>query len=476
MLGLACGDALGAPAEFQTQFEVRRRWGTLTEMVGGGPWLPGEWTDDTGMALCIAEAISEDPDDPVPGAGRRFLVWQQTSKDVGSTISAALNAFQGDWPQAARSTPQALSGKAAGNGSLMRTLPVALAYHDEAAMLRASARLSAMTHWDPQAEVCCAAYCLWAHALLSDQDIHDAWHGALDRAQAIHSEPTPDTPGMEPLPPNFWSRLSSIESLTYDRLQPSGYAGYVVECLEAAVWCCLHAATLEEALVQAVNLAGEADTIAAVAGGAAGAYWGPDALPERWLTKLHQRDRLEDTARCLADLRRHAEVYSLPSLQTKPFLLDRISDRLFTGRHPLTARDVDTLAGLGVTHVLDLRESGEWTAPGKVGAEALAEMERRGMRRLHLTVNDLHPPTPAVLDQSFAFLTEAWDDPASVVYAHCRAGRERTGAVVTACLARREGTTFDAMLSRLNADGDVFWPMAHQIKAARAWLAAGGMA
>ncbi len=308
MLGLACGDALGAPAEFQSRSEVRRRWGTLTEMVGGGPWAPGEWTDDTGMALCMAEAILEDPQDPVPGAGRRFLKWRRTAKDVGSTISAALSAFHGDWPQAARNIPQSRSGKAAGNGSLMRTLPVALAYDDETAMLRASARLSAMTHWDPQAEACCAVYCLWVRALLCGQERNDAWQGALDRAQALRPEPTPDTPGMAPLPPDFWERLSSIETLAYEALQPSGYAGYAVECLEAAVWCCLHAPTLEEALVRAVNLAGEADTIAAVAGGAAGACWGPDALPERWLAKLHQPDRLEDVAQHLADLRSALEA------------------------------------------------------------------------------------------------------------------------------------------------------------------------
>src|SRR5207248_10504600 len=136
VLGLACGDALGAPAEFQSQVEVQKRWGRLTEMVGGGVWEPGEWTDDTGMALCVAEGILADPEDPVPEAGRRFLEWRKTAKDVGSTIGAALSAFRGDWAEAARSTPQARQGKAAGNGSLMRTLPVALAYGDPEQMLR----------------------------------------------------------------------------------------------------------------------------------------------------------------------------------------------------------------------------------------------------------------------------------------------------------------------------------------------------
>jgi ADP-ribosyl-[dinitrogen reductase] hydrolase len=308
MLGLACGDALGAPAEFHTQQEVHWRWGTLTEMVGGGLWSPGEWTDDTGMTLCMAEGILENPPDPVPAVGRRFLEWQPTAKDVGTTISAALSGFQGDWPEAARRTPQAQSGKAAGNGALMRTLPVALAEPNEARMLALSARLSAMTHWDPQAEACCAVYCLWVQNLLSGQNIKAAWYAALAWAQTLAPTPTPDTPGMSPLPAGFWERLHAVEGLAYEALQPSGYAGYVLECLEAAAWCCLHAQDPEEALVRAVNLAGEADTIAAVAGGILGTFWGPDALPQSWRDALYERGRLQDVARHLADLRRVKET------------------------------------------------------------------------------------------------------------------------------------------------------------------------
>jgi ADP-ribosyl-[dinitrogen reductase] hydrolase len=306
LLGLACGDALGAPAEFLPSSEVRRRWGILTEMVGGGPWDPGEWTDDTGMALCVAEGILENPTDPVPEAGRRFLEWRQRAKDVGGTISAALSAFRGDWAAASRATPQAQSGMAAGNGSLMRTLPVALAYSDADAMLLHSARLSAMTHWDPQAEVCCAVYCLWIRALLEGESLQPAWLAALEagRAAVARGPFAPDTPGPAPLPAEFWGRMVRVESLSYDELQPSGYAGYALECLEAAVWCCLHSGSLEQTLILAVNLAGEADTMGAVAGGAAGAAWGRDAIPTRWLTKLQRREEIERTALRLAAVRR----------------------------------------------------------------------------------------------------------------------------------------------------------------------------
>lgn len=306
MLGLACGDALGAPAEFKTLEEVRATWGVLTEMTGGGCWSAGEWTDDTALALAVAEGILDNPDDPVASVGARFLAWYHGHpKDIGGTIESALSSFVGDWAAASRSTPSARSCRAAANGSLMRTLPVALAYSDPSDMLRASARISAMTHWDSQAEVCCAVYCLWVQGLLYGVDRLAAWEAALGAALnlAAQGRMLDDTPGPAGLPNGFWDRLASIPVQRRDQLQPTGYAAYVVDCLEAAVWCCLNAASLEEAIVSAVNLAGEADTIAAVAGGAAGVIWGRGAVPGRWLAKLHQRDRLTTTGEQLAELR-----------------------------------------------------------------------------------------------------------------------------------------------------------------------------
>ncbi len=223
LFGLACGDALGAPVEFLSKADVEARHGRLTEMVGGGAyhWAPGEWTDDTGMALAVAEGILAEPEDPVAKVGDGFLSWVATAKDVGGTISAALqNAEEQvggqngdqppiDWAEGSRTTPEAKIGRAAGNGSLMRTLPVALAYPDVEVMLTASARISAMTHWDPQAEACCATYCLWVREILYGVDPRAAWATALDlgREVATAGQRSPDTPGPTPLPDSFWSRL-----------------------------------------------------------------------------------------------------------------------------------------------------------------------------------------------------------------------------------------------------------------------------
>jgi ADP-ribosyl-[dinitrogen reductase] hydrolase len=307
LLGLACGDALGAPAEFKSAATIRQEYGTLRDMVGGGVWMPGEWTDDTGMALAVAEGILEAPADPVSAIGRNFLEWRRTAKDVGNTVRAALDAYAGDWAAASAGTSMARSGHAGGNGSLMRTLPVALAYAGREQMLRESARISAMTHWDAQAEVCCRLYCLWIRELLADDRPAVAeparraelWQSAVRSAEdhvAAHGRLAPDSHGPSPLPVDFWPRVRGMAFTPLADLQPTGYAGFVVDCLEAAVACVVQGPSLEEVIVTLVNLGGEADTMAAVAGGAAGAYWGVQGIPARWLDVLHQRERLERVA------------------------------------------------------------------------------------------------------------------------------------------------------------------------------------
>lgn len=478
-LGMACGDALGAPVEFQNQAAIQTQHGRLTEMVGGGQfdWAPGEWTDDTGMALCIAEGLLTEPADPIQEIGRRFIAWAEDAADVGKTISAALHnarqqsgklqAGEIDWAAASQSTPQARKGKAAGNGSLMRTLPVALAYPDPRKILDASARISAMTHWDPQAEVCCAVHCLWVRELLSGVEPGAAWRTALDDARMIAAEGprSPDTPSPTPLPDHLWPRLEAAPDLGLEELQPTGYAGYVLDCLEAAVWASVNADTLEEALITLVNLGGETDTMAAVAGGALGARFGLGAIPDRWLETLHQRQRLEAAARGLFELR-HDQVYSKTTLPGLSF--GRLDGGLFYGRNPLTARDVETMLEAGVTRVLDLREDHEWSKPGRFGREAVAALDWCGIPRYSVPVVDGDAPSFEQLDRTWQTLNESLAE--GPTYVHCRAGIERTGAVIAAYLARRDGKSFDATIHELNQNNARLHPLAYQSEIVRRWL------
>lgn len=472
-LGLAVGDALSAPLEFLRPDIARKRFGTLTEMVGNSTWNPGEWTDDTAMALGVARGIlaGANGQDEIKATGEEFVEWALWAKDVGSTIGAAIQLFRStnNWFLASRQTPQARSGSAAGNGSLMRILPVALAFSDRDEMLRHSALHSAMTRFDPQAEVCCALYCLWIARLLDGEDKRAAWRISLEAAKQLPRFSNL-TPGPSPLPDEFWPRLENIENLTFEQLQPSGYAGFCVECLEAAVWCVLHFDSLEETLVSIVNLAGEADTMGAVAGGAAGALYGLEAIPARWLEALYQREELEKTARSLFELREHLKIYAKPGLPA--FGFDWLDDRLAAGRNPLSARDVSTLNQAGITHVLDLRETSEWIAP-HFGLEAVEAMEGAGITRLHLPIVDMDAPEPADFDAAWAWVEDASSDPDAVIYLHCRAGMERTAAIAGALAARRAAISFDEALAQLQGKRPIFQPLPPQRRAAQAWLGEG---
>ena len=470
LLGLAVGDALGAPLEFLSPEIARSRFGHLTEMVGNSTWAPGEWTDDTAMALGIARGILHDPADPCPEAGRRWLAWERGAKDVGSTIRAALGGFRqtDDWFMAARQTPQAREGKAAGNGSLMRTLPVALAYPLSAEMLRQSARLSAMTHWDSQAEACCGVYNLWVSYLLAAMPARAAWELALRHARHLPYFGF-ETVGPSPLPSGFWQRLAKAPALAYHELQPSGYAGYAVECLEAAVWCVLNCDNYEDTMVQCVNLAGESDTMAAVAGGAAGALWGQSAIPARWLEPLFERETIANLAGALLELREHLEIYMTPQLPA--FEMQWLDRRIAAGRNPLSARDVATLRAAGITHVLDLREESEWAAP-RFGAGAVAAMERFGIARQHLPIVDTSAPSASDLDAAVAWIERALAQPDAKIFLHCRAGMERTAAIAIAFWVAREGISYDAAFRNLQGKRALFQPLPAQERAVRAWMSA----
>lgn len=248
LAGFACGDALGSTYE-----RARPGCGTVTEIAAA----PSE---RTAAALAAAESIVANPGDPLRGAPR-----------LGRRSAAATDS-----------------------GSLLRALPAALAYADVRTLLVQSARLSAATHWDPQAEVTAAVYSLWIRELLAGADLYGGWRRALRTARVYEAGGALalDTPGPRPLPERFWHRLENVTDLAYRDLQPSGYAGYCLECLEAAAWCALFAGDAEQAVVDAVNLGGAAASLGALAGGAAGVFWGVEGLPERWLAGLGELDRI----------------------------------------------------------------------------------------------------------------------------------------------------------------------------------------
>ncbi|WP_018261586.1 ADP-ribosylglycohydrolase family protein [Methylobacterium sp. WSM2598] len=274
LLGLAVGDALGSTLEF-----VERDTQPLhTEMLGGGPFdlEPGQWTDDTAMALALADSLIDcsglDPHD----LATRFVRWWQngaysctdTCFDIGITTSEALARFvRTGQPYAGSTHP-----RSAGNGSLMRLAPVALfSLNDPERADQLARDQSRVTHAAPQAVEACAYFVqLLREAILGQPDVLRSRTWSSDSAVAA-------------IAAGSWRQKSR------DQLRSSGY---VIDTLEAALWAVGTTTSFEDALILAVNLGEDADTVGAVAGQLAGALYGAAAIPERWLQPLAWRDRI----------------------------------------------------------------------------------------------------------------------------------------------------------------------------------------
>ncbi len=279
MLGLAAGDAVGTALEFRAP-------GTFTkidDMIGGGPFglAVGEWTDDTSMALCLAESLIEkqgfDPIDQL----ERYTRWAKDSHlssngrtfDIGGTVQAALRTF--------RATGQPYSGPtdpfSAGNGSLMRLAPVPLFYSEKPLeAIERSGESSRTTHGAATAVDACRYF----GGLIAGAVGGAAKEDLLSERYA----PLAGYWKTNPLAPE----IEEIAAGSFKRLNPPDIqgTGYVVRSLEAALWAFHKSSTFREGCLLAVNLGNDADTTGAIYGQLAGAYYGEDGIPSDWREKL----------------------------------------------------------------------------------------------------------------------------------------------------------------------------------------------
>lgn len=290
LLGLAVGDALGAAVEFQDP-------GTFEPVTGfrrGGPHRldAGQWTDDTSMALALADSIARvgwDLDDQA----RRYVLWWRHGKysvndrcfDIGSTTRSALTRFEltGD-----AKTAGDTSEHCSGNGSIMRLAPVPIRFVDlfpdrleELAMLCVDS--SRPTHASPQ----CLSACAYLGVVLAG-----LLHG-LDRNTVLATDWGPlarlrNTWTLDP-------RIEAIADGSFRSKQPPDIrgSGYVVDSLEAALWAFHDADDFRQAVLRAVNLGDDADTTGAVCGQLAGACWGESGIPAQWRESLGRQDLIE---------------------------------------------------------------------------------------------------------------------------------------------------------------------------------------
>lgn len=294
LLGLAAGDAVGTVLEFKAPGSFT----PIDDMVGGGPFQlrPGQWTDDTSMALCLAASLAEkqafDPTDQMD----RYLRWWQEGYmsstgrcfDIGSTVSAALSRYlhTGN-PFSGSTDPQT-----AGNGSLMRLAPVPLFFAADAAQAIHWAGESSRTTHGAATSVDACRY--FAGLLLG------ALHGTVkETLLAAHYCPVPGYWAAHPLA----AEIDEIAAGSFRRRQPPQIkgSGYVVRSLEAALWAFYHSDSFRQGCLLAANLGDDADTTAAIFGQLAGAYYGEEGIPAGWRRQLALRETIEGLANQLYD-------------------------------------------------------------------------------------------------------------------------------------------------------------------------------
>ncbi|MCC2314189.1 ADP-ribosylglycohydrolase family protein [Cellulomonas xiejunii] len=307
LLGSAAGDALGAGYEFGPPLPD----GQPVHMAGGGSfgWAPGEWTDDTSMAVPIAQVLADggslDDETSLDRVVAAWVGWARTAKDVGVQTRNLLSALPTPTAAAARESAAAYYAAnprgAGGNGTLMRTGPVALGYlgdGQEAALVSAARAVSDLTHADPDAGDACV---LWSTAVR-----HAVRDGVMDLdAQLVW------------LPAERRDRWAALIAEA-EASQPADFDknGWVVQALQGA-WSAIHHGTgLVDVLERAVRGGRDTDTVAAIAGALAGAAHGAAVVPEGWREKLHGWPGLD--ADGLADLAVRALGRGAANLSARP--------------------------------------------------------------------------------------------------------------------------------------------------------------
>ncbi len=273
LLGLAVGDALGTTLEFRAPGS----FAPLTDMIGGGPFglQPGQWTDDTSMALCLAHSLLHCRGFDAVDQMNRYCNWYRHGYmsstgecfDIGGTVSQALEAYlrSGD----PFSGSQAESS--AGNGSLMRLAPVAMYYAHSplATVATMAADSSRTTHAAAEAVDACVLFAAQLRMALAGHD---------KQAILLGHGATPDAPAI--------AALALRDHVAVDAAAILG-SGYVVDALSAALWCFATTDDYASAVLKAANLGDDADTTAAICGQLAGAYYGLEGIPAGWRQTLH---------------------------------------------------------------------------------------------------------------------------------------------------------------------------------------------
>jgi ADP-ribosyl-[dinitrogen reductase] hydrolase len=299
LFGVAAGDALGVPVEFRDRNHMRSY--PVQDMMGYGTHNQpaGTWSDDSSLTFCLAEALTNGFD--LDAIGNNFIRWYRdgfwTARgevfDIGgATYTAIHRLMEGVNARHSGSDKEASNG----NGSLMRIAPLVFYLKEKPAEERFAITklVSSITHAHIRSVIACFYYMEFCRGLLNAQDKFLIY-------QKLKEEFAKDADALH-LPANEVRHIDRLLNhdiclLGEDEIQSSGY---VIDTLEASVWCLLTTGSYSEAVLKAVNLGGDTDTTAAVTGGLAGLLYGFDAIPAHWVNQLAKMDPIADLAERMA--------------------------------------------------------------------------------------------------------------------------------------------------------------------------------
>lgn len=290
LYGSLVGDALGVPVEFSSR--EQRDADPVTAMRAFGTWNQpaGTWSDDGALLLCTAETLIDGAD--IERTGASFVRWMKKGEwaahgkvfDIGGATQTALSRIDAG---CLASLAGGQDVEFNGNGSLMRILPVALRYQAESPQVISSfaMRFSAITHAHIRSQLACALYCLFAQRLIVGETIPLAYQQALKCFRPILAE--------HPEEQSHFDRILSGSLLK----EPRGAvrsSGYVIDTLEASIWCLHHYSNFASTVLAAVNLGGDTDTTGCVTGGLAGIHYRISSIPSGWMDVLPRKPEIEE--------------------------------------------------------------------------------------------------------------------------------------------------------------------------------------
>ena len=299
ILGLTVADALGVPVEFQSREFLRRN--PVTDLQGYGTYNqpPGTWSDDTSLALCLLDSLTIRLD--YTDIMKKFIAWHDRGEytphgesfDIGFTTRAALRQFSSG------TEPLQCGGRGESNisnGSLMRILPLAFYLHsvygddftEKDEVFDIIHNVSSLTHAHKRCLIACGIYISIAGKLLVGSNIQEAIQSGIQCAKIYYENRS-----------EYSEELAHFERI-FNRdfkNQPEESiksGGYVVDTLEAAIWCILNTESYKSCVLKAVNLGEDTDTVAAVAGGLAGMGYGLKSIPKKWMNQIVRLDYIKE--------------------------------------------------------------------------------------------------------------------------------------------------------------------------------------